>query len=488
MGGGLMELVAKGSQDIYLTGNPQITFFKTIYKRHTNFSIESIEQTFKGDVDFGLKSTIVLSRAGDLVSDIILEINVPKLVSTDSTSTNINWMNSLGHGIIKEIELEIGGTLIDKQYGEWLEIWSELSVDSSKKQGYRNMVGNLGSNNGNQGPYTFYVPLQFWFCRNIGLALPLIALQYHEVAINIKFRDFNECWINDSLQYYVAYKTGNVITLVDSNYPFSDSSIGSKFYWPDGSIDTVVSISSDQMSATVNNSGDKGTSSAPIYNTYLKTDEGPADKLSISSAKAFCDYIYLDTLERRKFAQISHNYLIEQLQFNGDKTYIEGQRTEKIELDFSHPTKEIIWVQQSDNVKDNNDWFNFSATTDSIERSFEPIDKVILYLNGQERFSERKGSYFRLVQPYQRHTSVPDSSGTKYIYVYSFCFKPEEHQPSGTCNFSRIDNSDLHIEFRDPKEDNPNAPLMPGGAIRIYAVNYNVLRIQNGMGGVAYSN
>ena len=487
MGGGLMELVAKGSQDIYLTGKPQITFFKTIYKRHTNFSIESIEQTFKGDVDFGLKSTIVLSRAGDLVSDIILEINIPRIESTDLSSTNINWINSIGHGIIKEIDLEIGGTLIDKQYGEWLEIWSELTVNSSKKEGYRTMVGNLGSDNGNQGPYTLYIPLQFWFCRNIGLALPLIALQYHEVAINIKFRNFEECWINNSIHYYRAYKIGNMIHTVNSNRLFDDSDVGSIFYWSDGSKDIITNVINDTK-IQVNSSGNKGTLQNPIYNNYLKTDESPSEKYSILNAKAFCDYIYLDTVERRRFAQISHNYLIEQLQFNGNKTYIEGQKSEKIELDFNHPTKEIIWIQQSNNVKDNNDWFNFSATTDYIQRSYEPINKVILYLNGQERFSERKGSYFRLVQPYQRHTSIPDSSGTKYIYSYSFALKPEEHQPSGTCNFSRIDNSDLHIEFRNPQENDSNAPPMPGGAIRIYAVNYNVLRIQNGMGGLAYSN
>ena len=302
---------------------------------------------------------------------------------------------------------------------------------------------------------------------------PLIALQYHEVAINIKFRTFNECWINDSLHYYKAYKNGNIVYTVNSNRPFTTDDIGSKIYWPDGSVDIISAYVSD-FSTQVDSSSIKGSSTNPIYNVYFKTDEN-AVSASILSARAFCDYIYLDTIERRKFAQISHNYLIEQVQFNGDKTYIEGQRTEKIELDFNHPTKEIIWIQQSNDVKNNNDWFNFSATTDIIERSYEPIDKVILYLNGQERFSERKGSYFRLVQPYQRHTSIPDSSGSKYIYVYSFSLNPEEHQPSGTCNFSRIDNSDLHIVFRNPKDNDPQAPPMPGGAIRIYAVNYNAV-------------
>jgi hypothetical protein len=507
MGGGLMELVAKGSQDIYLTGNPQITFFKTIYKRHTNFSIESVEQTFKGDVNFGQKSTLTLSRKGDLVSDIIIELNIPKIESNVDNSTNITWANSLGHILLEEIELEIGGLLIDKQYGEWLEIWSELTISESQQSGYKTMVGNYGSGGGLIGPTTLYIPLQFWFCRNIGLALPLVALQYHEVSLNIKLRTLDECWVNNSLRYYKAYKVGNLVSKVkgdkfeegdltqeDGITPLGwpgdlHSDIGRKIYWPDGTHDTIVSVVSGGSSVIVNNSsGNKGSLENPLYNVYVSTDESPKKRYSLSNTRVFCDYIYLDTVERRKFAQIKHNYLIEQIQYNGDKTYIEGQTSEKIELGFNHPTKEIIWVQQSDLVKHNNDWFNFSASNDETQRSLEPISKVILYLNGQERFSERKGSYFRLVQPFQRHTRIPSSSDTKYIYTYSFCFKPEEHQPSGTCNFSRIDNADIHFEFRDVNANDENSPPMPSGKIKIYAINYNILRIQNGMGGLAYSN
>ena len=494
MGGGLMELVAKGSQDIYLTGNPQITFFKHLYKRHTNFSIESVEQTFSGDVNFGLKSKLELKRSGDLLSQIILEIEIPKIYSSDNSVT---WINSLGHAIIDEVEILIGGQLIDKHYGEWLEIWSELTLDNSKQDGFKHMVGNFGTSNNNSGPFTLYIPLQFWFCRNIGLALPLISLQYHSIEIDIKFRKFEECWTNNSLTYYSAYKIGNQIYRITGNYFNNSTDIGKNFYWPDGSIDTIIGVTdiagnptSFGEKATVSTSGNKGSSTVPILNAYLKSNIVPDSSYdySFKNSRAFCDFIYLDTKERRHFAQGKHTYLIEQLQFNGNKTYIEGQTSEKIPIDFNHPTKEIIWIQQSDSVKLNNNWFNFSDSNDSLRRSKEPIDKVTLFLNGQERFSERKGSYFRLVQPYQRHTRIPASDDTKYIYTYSFALRPEDIQPSGTCNFSRIDNSDINIEFNDPKKNDPNAPAISSGSIRIYATNYNILRIMNGMGGLAFSN
>ena len=501
MGGGLMELVARGAQDIYLTGNPQITFFKRIYKRHTNFSIESVEQTFSGDVNFGLKSQLVLKRSGDLVSSIILEIELPKISSSDNT---VSWINSIGHALIEEVTLEIGGTLIDKHYGEWLEIWSELSLDYSKLPGFKHMVGNMGSSNGTKGPYTLYIPLQFWFCRNIGCALPLIALQYHDVVINVKFRKFDECWTNNSLRYYDAYQQNDKIIRVKGDYFNHDVDVGKYFYWPDGSYDIIKEVKDSNgnfttigTEATVYSNQNIGSQSNPKFSAYLKSNTAPLNgpngeepkvHYSILNCRAFCDYIYLDTSERRKFAQMKHTYLIEQLQFNGNKSYIEGQKSEKIGLDFNHPTKELIWIQQSDSIKVNNNWFNFSDSNDSNTRSNEPIDNVILYLNGQERFSQRKGSYFRMVQPYLRHTRIPSADDTKYIYTYSFGIKPEEHQPSGTCNFSRIDNSDIHIEFRDPQKYDPNSAPIPSGSIRIYALNYNILRIMNGMGGLAYSN
>ena len=390
MGGGLMQLVATGAQDVFLTGNPEITFFKVVYRKHTNFSMESIEQTFNGGVDFGKKVTATISRNGDLITNVYLQAELPTL-----NESGVTYVNSIGHALMEYIELEIGGQRIDKHYSEWLEIWSELTLPAEKAVGYSHMVGKMQTENALMTGGMIYVPLMFFFNRNPGLALPLIALQYHEVKINIQFREF--------------------LKLVKG---------------PDGT---------------------------------------PVDKKDLK-ASLYVDYIYLDTDERRRFAQDAHDRLIDQLQFTGDESISAGQTNVKLRMNFNHPVKELIFVVQDEEASDDNDYFNFKGVDDG-----EPVKMAKLQLNGHDRFSERPGSYFRLVQPYQHHTRVPQ----KHIYVYSFAMKPEDHQPSGTCNFSRIDNATLHLTLADN---------IKASKVKIFAVNYNVLKIMSGMGGLAYSN
>ena len=216
-----MQLVAYGAQDIYLTGNPQITFFKVVYRRHTNFSMESIEQTFNGTPDFGRKVVCTISRNGDLIHRVYLQVELPSVKS--EASDYFRWVNWVGHALIKNVEVEIGGQRIDKHYGDWLHIWNELTQTAGKQRGYASMVGNVDrlfrpvSNNTSAGANTgtspqevaaqqgvmprttLFIPLQFWFCRNPGLALPLIALQYHEVKINLEFRTRAECCGDESV-------------------------------------------------------------------------------------------------------------------------------------------------------------------------------------------------------------------------------------------------------------------------------------------------
>ena len=351
MGGGLLQLVAYGAQDVYLTGNPQITFFKVVYRRHTNFSIESIQQTFNGTPGIGKRVTCQISRNGDLVHKLYVVFTNP----SDDNLTD-------GRDCIAKVEVEIGGQLIDRQYGDWMKIWNELTLPAGKEDGYNEMI--KATSNIDPIPNTkAYVPLEFWFCRNIGLALPLIALQYHEVKINIEFTS-----------------TG-----------FSDATL-------------------------------------------------------------WADYIFLDTDERRRFAQLSHEYLIEQVQFTGGESINSSNLSAK--LSFNHPVKELIWQETTKKV----------------------LGKTKLMLNGNDRFAERDTKYFTHVQPYQHHTNIPDSGCN--INVYSFALKPEEHQPSGTLNMSRIDTAQLKIS--DISEAT--------GEVKIYAHSYNVLRILSGMGGLAYSN
>jgi len=397
MAGGLMQLVAYGAQDIYLTGNPQITFFKVVYRRHTNFALESIEQTFNGTVDFGRKVSCTVSRNGDLIWKTYLQVTLPSLPSTAA------WTRDVGHAIIDYVNIEIGGQEIDRHYGDWFNIWNELTQTAEHQDGYNVMIGSTTvlTTAGSIIPATtIYVPLQFWFCRNPGLALPLIALQYHEVKFNISFSPVAECYIG-----------------------------------------TVTST--------------------PV----------------LGYASLYIDYVYLDTDERRQFAQVQHEYLIEQLQFTGAESVT--ATSYKAKLALNHPCKELIWVVQLDanTTGGANRWSDYTNSANTSSDFYVGADTLVdakLQLNGQDRFSVRKAAYFNVVQPYQHHTRCPATG----IYCYSFALNPEQHQPSGSVNMSRIDNATLMLTLASSA----------ASQLRVYAVNYNVLRIMAGMGGLAYSN
>ena len=434
MGGGLLQLVAYGAQDVYLTGNPQITFFKVVYRRHTNFSLESIQQSINGNFDWGNRVTCQISRNGDLLHKMYVEVELEKLYNRDNITDILTekldrYVNFIGHRLLKSVEVEIGGQKIDKQYSHWMYIWNELSLPIGKMNGYQEMIGadsDMTSFKDNK----IYIPLEFWFCRNIGLALPLIALQYHEVKINIEIETFDNCSYNGT-----AY----------------------------------------------------------VRNTSVSTN----NKKSIKNATIWCDYVFLDTDERKRFAQLSHEYLIEQVQMN--ENTVSGTNEQSISLVMNHPVKEIIWtINDTEKATLENQWYNYTDSEIFADSNTEAdkfgdesniklqntlfgidpdgnnsITSANLQLNGNDRFAKRNGDYFSLVQPYQHHTNIPTNAG---INVYSFALKPEEHQPSGTLNMSRIDTARLVVK---PKR---------GGTLRVWGVNYNVLRILSGMGGLAYSN
>ena len=405
-----MQLVAYGAQDIYLTGNPQITFFKVVYRRHTNFAVESIEQTFNGSAELGKKFSCTISRNGDLLHRVYLEADVTYTHNGNgSGSYTDNYDPALdgtvGFDMIEYVELEIGGQCIDKHYGDWMSIWTDLTHANDAKSLLEDMVsltdGVLAANcpgNAVVSDQKLYVPLQFWFCRNPGLALPLIALQYHEVKINVQFK---------------------------SSVSLTPTPAGA----------SVV----DSVSLT-----------------------------SIDNCCVFCDYVFLDTDERRRFAQVSHEYLIEQVQFSNGLNAGSGSSatalTTSSELRFNHPIKELLWTVTG-------------ATNGRLE-----VDDALLQLNGHDRFKKRAGSYFTKVQRYQHHSGSEDAAWPQSTHIYSFALKPEEHQPSGTCNFSRIDNAVLSVNFT------PSTVTSEQFTLQVYAVNYNVLRIMSGMGGLAYSN
>ena len=508
-----MQLVSYGAQDIYISGNPQITFWKILYKRHTNFAVESIEVTFNGQADFNKRVTAVINRNADLMYKTYIQVVLPQ-IDLATGGAGFRWLNYIGHRLINQVELEIGGQRIDRQYGDWMQIWTQLSTDAGNIHVLDSMLGNTHDlvlmkrgtglaldatcsasettiscvpRKGTPAK-TLYIPLQFWFCRNPGVAIPLIALQYHEVRINVDFETWQNC------QYY-------------------ESGVG-----------TPAALTAN----------------------------------SLAAASIYVDYVYLDTEERRRFAQQSHEYLIEQVQYTGAESITSSSN--KIQLNFNHPVKELQWVVQRDSFVDcsTSPWlasvggaqpFNYSDdfSTDGLITSllsqasagstfgtsasqglsaalgqgvseattligadatdvngvqeFEsgvnyllakvilasnvrcegknPVEVAKLQLNGQDRFTEREGAYFDKVQPYQHHSRSPSTG----ICVYSFALRPEEHQPSGTCNFSRIDKATLQLTVSLNTVTGTRT-----AQVRVYALNYNVLRVMSGMGGLAYSN
>jgi hypothetical protein len=465
---------------MYTIGNPQITFHKSVYRRHTNFAVEAIEQTFNGTPDFGRQVTTTISRNGDLITQIYLEVTLPTINITPPdaaddpipppTALYAGWIYGIGNALLSRIDLEIGGQLIDRHYGEWMNIWTELAVPESKRVGYDDMVGNWGgydhqqmwpdyeanikTSNAAATAKRLYIPLMFWFNKLPGLALPLIALQYHEVKLNISFREKNQLWIVSA--------NNNVYDVDD--YPYSPYE----------------------------------TENGHPGNTVVHAGS--------FNARLYVDYVFLDTDERRRFAQLSHEYLIEQVQFVGEESISANTTSAGFRLNFNHPCKELLWVHSlveyntgagaalsTHNIAAHpNCWFNYAGevTTGQYIDSFSTCK---LSLNGHDRFSSRNADYFRKVQCYDHHTRVPRTHGAgmigtnnksstykmaQYIYCYSFGLYPEEHQPSGTCNFSRIDTAIMNITY--PANS-------AARSLKIYAINYNVLRIMSGMGGVAYS-
>ena len=455
MAGGLMQLVAYGAQDVYLTGQPKVTFFQAVYKRHTNFAMENIQQTVNGTPSNSGRVSVTIARNGDLVGDMYIRLQPSGTSGNLTSNNNIYDMCWLAERAVADIELTIGGQRIDKHYQAWWRLYAELFLGESDKINYGKLTSASSTISDSTNPSSVYLPLLFFFNRNPGLYLPLIALQYHEVRM-----DF------DLTAYFSSY--------------FGSSS--------------------------------------PVFEVWA-------------------NYVYLDTEERRRFAQKGHEYLIEQVQHTGGDSITLASApgptvspvAQTIRLSFNHPVKELIWCYQNTSATAYNSMWNFSTSASNVNVSCAPLPQVAvaalphtvgcprlfsntgaiggqtvtsnvywvedgsvntsaatavevgplynfkLVLNGQDRFKEQSGKYFNQYQPYVYHTGVPYPG----IYAYSFALQPEEHQPTGTCNFSRIDNAQVSINIKGCA----TTPLQ-----RMFAVNYNILRIQSGMGGLAFSN
>ena len=437
MAGGLMQLVAYGAQDVYLTGQPKVTFFQAVYKRHTNFAMENIQQTVNGTPSNSGRVSVTIARNGDLVGNMYVALQPTATAAANLTSTNavidLCWV---AERAIAAVELTIGGQRIDKHYQTWFRLYAEVFLNEADKINYGKLTSSTINDATNKN--YVYLPLLFFFNRNPGLYLPLIALQYHEVRLDFDLTSTFTSYFGASSQVF----------------------------------------------------------------------------------EVWANYVYLDTEERRRFAQKGHEYLIEQVQHTGGDSITSVAQT--VRLSFNHPVKELVWCYQNTTSTATNSMWNFSTSCANVHvtvnatpaiigggnlphtigapRMFSntsgvsnifwieegspitgaagqevgPMKDFKLVLNGQDRFKEQLGKYFNQYQPYVYH------SGTPYpgVYVYSFALQPEEHQPTGTCNFSRIDNAQVSLNMKAL-----TTPLQ-----KMFAVNYNILRIQSGMGGLAFSN
>lgn len=405
-GGSLLQLVAIGKQDVTLTdnANPKRTFWKQAFVRRTNFALESMRQTVQGQPQSATeptKLTCEIARKGDLVTNVVVEI-VLKKSGDDSFYA--------AEHLLKHVELHIGGQRMDHFTNTWLRIYDELHRSEDAREAYRVMT-DFADDDPTGTVKRFYLPLPFWFCRDLGAALPMISLTYNSVELKMTLEAL-----------------GNIPGI-------------------DPAFEPEVSV--------------------------------------------WCDYVMLDVDERRRFATSAHSYLIEQTQFASQSIGVTSSlQTTRIPLDFNHPVKMMAWVLRPSETSHG----KFTASGLGLESRevFGAVHEAALKLNGTDRFDPRRGSYFRTYHPHTAFGQIPSVG----VYVYSFALLPRLCTPSGTLNFSRFDDVQLHLTTKAAtlqsalvgyQEHQTVAASASLRWVEVYARNFNTLTIANGVAGLAFS-
>ena len=428
MASGRVELASTGIQDSFITDSPQITFFQKQFKKHTQFALDTIDNGVDGTPSFGNRITCVIPRKGDLIKTIYLKVRLSTLYNVpiddlDHCGCNISgiqgaadpqfgYTDSIGHAIVEHADLIIGGQLVQRITGEFMEIQSELFVSDSHQEGLKYTSGKMGTKLGlgpandtygvyGNFPREFIMALPFYFNNNPSLAIPLCAIDKQEVEVHIKFRKLEDLYVTPV-----------------SDPPFEAG----------GSIESV---------------------SIPV------------------------EYAYLTPSEISFIKDQQTDYVITQLQIA--RTSMEANLTKSYyKLHFTNPVKEMFFIVQTrDTSRLENDHFNYSNSDDP---SGDHVESINLMFNGEDRISEKiaTANYLRFIQPMTHHSRTP----TRRIYSYSFALKPENSEPSGQVNMSRILNQVLTVNTK---------PCTKLRDVRIYAVNYNILRIQHGLAGVIFN-
>ena len=529
MSGTLTQLAAKGAQDRNLTVQPEITFFKGVWKHHTNFAIEAIEQDFtSGNPTTGTTATAEIPRSGDLVTDIWVKIELAAILNVgyapfpENAPYMVTYVDEVGHALLKKVKVEIGGHQFDAHNSEYLHMWHELTKkagrDTDRMIGkFSNFMDRVAASSEHQ---TLYVPLRFWFNETTSQALPLVALMYHQVKISVEFRSKDE--IITSTPAFRAMGHSAPVFVAATDAPLG---------WPE-----VYDVQDKKTAAVDFSTGSgggfgKGEALAPISVTNRGTapTSGAGYMLDtgsdspIISCKLLINYVFLDSVERKLFATMEHNYLIDVVQLD-QPVYNADAVTNSMSLMLNHPVKELIWAMRPEgsiaasltkpstttaiqlgargtqrwsgslnhtiagieNVASSfpnvnglvKNFFNFSGSN-VYNGEYHNFDTASLKLNGHTRFEDVKAPFFNTIMPAKYHSSTPKS----YIYVYPFALDPEDWKPTGSINMSRIDTVKLELKKSDIGKIGA-----PGGEMFVFARSLNIMKITSGMAGLKYAN
>lgn len=511
MTGGLIQLVAYGKEDLFLTRDPQITFFKVIYRRYTNFCTEEITQYFIHNPNFGTKTTCIIPRNGDLVDNMTIRVTLPA-IQKFQTDTKFAWVRRIGFAMIKTIEVEINERIIDTHYGEWLYIFSLLTSKHIVDGGLDKLIGNVPEltefTNGKE-EYTLYIPLQFWFCRISGCAIPMVSLQYSDVKINVEFFPLDQCFfiiptdsikITDNIvnfnQYeYIYQQTPDGISRFGMFYKFDV--VDKKLFYMSITPDKLMGIPFEGDVTILDQATITAILQTPksdkylIYGVETKYSAKPGvnvksitipyrslQNVSMQECILLVDFVYLDDDERFRFAQTKQDYIIEQLYFTPNIQIESSNR--KVQLEIDQPCKLTVWLSQLNYIANFNDSFNYTdthiLTRGGLETGLSLMEEETIKLNSQDRLKKRTSEYFEILQPYQHTTNILP----KGCAMYSYALFPTEVQASGTTNMSQIELIEILLRFTYKININNQANF------RSYSLAYNVWRVNNGLSALVF--
>ena len=492
MGLGLLTLVSVGKENIYLSTEPDITYFKIAYKRYSNFSIETVAQYFKTIPDFGRRVTVNISKNADLLGACYLYVKLPDIITSNhSTLPNgikkFSWAKKIGLTLLRYVDLEISGILIERNFGDWLNIWYELTISLGKKKAYNKMIGDielLTEYTNGKTSYGLNIPFNFWFCQDTGLTLPLIAMTHNDIKFHIEFSDFNLCFKESPTHYikikepFCLYKSNEIIKqTVNNNIAIGSfvyyNSINQYIYYNKIKGDFIIPSDINQKYLLIG-SQTKFEVNLEI-NSLLVKDESyfRFNTPSILSASILVNYIYLDNEERFHFLTKPHQYLIPTVQTITEQPSYSINFSYKIP--FINPNKIIFWrsILMSNITANNNFDYSLYPLTDTDDNI---IEKSQIILNSIQRTEVINSDSYSTLQIYMNNFY----SSQKGIYMYSFCLNPLDYQPSGSCNFSQIDDTYLQITLN--KKINYQNPIY----IKAYGIQYNLFRVSNGLGGLGF--